>query len=94
MRDVARAAGLGDGFNGHSRRIGMAPRIVEAESPNSAVQRQGRWKHGDMVATTLGARCRADAEVANLTLILGGRLLTQLMVPFGYRVSVTQCLAK
>ena len=42
--------GLGDGFSGHSGRIGMARRMVTAGAPNAAVQRQGRRKHGDMVA--------------------------------------------
>ena len=28
----------------------MARRMVAAGTPNAAVQRQGRWKHGDMVA--------------------------------------------
>ena len=37
-------------FSGHSGRIGMARRMVAAGAPNAAVQRQGRWKHGDMVA--------------------------------------------
>ena len=50
VRAAARAAGLGDGFSGHSGRIGMARRMVSAGAPNAAVQRQGRWKHGDMVA--------------------------------------------
>ena len=27
----------------------MARRMVAAGAPNAAVQRQGRWKHGDMV---------------------------------------------
>ena len=35
---------------GHSERIGMARRMVAAGTPNAAVQHQGRWKHGDMVA--------------------------------------------
>ena len=50
VRDAARAAGLGEGFSGHSGRIGMARRMVAAGAPNAAVQHQGRWKHGDMVA--------------------------------------------
>ena len=50
VRAAARAAGLGNGFTGHSGRIGMARRMVAAGAPNAAVQRQGRWKHGDMVA--------------------------------------------
>ena len=47
---AAKAAGLGDGYNGHSGRIGMARRMVAAGAPNAAVQHQGRWRHGDMVA--------------------------------------------
>ena len=50
VRAVARAAGLGEAFSGHSGRIGMARRTVAAGAPDAAVQRQGRWKHGDMVA--------------------------------------------
>ena len=50
VRAAARAAGLGNGFTGHSGRIGMARRMVAAGAPNAAVQRQGRWKNGNMVA--------------------------------------------
>ena len=50
VRAAARDAGLGDGYNGHSGRIGMARRMVAAGAPNASVQHQGRWKHGDMVA--------------------------------------------
>ena len=50
VRAAAKAAGLGDGFTGHSGRIGMARRMVAAGAPNAAVQNQGRWKHGAMVA--------------------------------------------
>ena len=43
VRAAAKAAGLGDGFTGHSGRIGMACRMVAAGAPNAAVQRrQGR----------------------------------------------------
>ena len=37
VRAEARAAGLGDGFTGHSGRIGMARRMVAAGAPNAAV---------------------------------------------------------
>ena len=50
VRAAAQAAGLGDGFIGHSGLIGMARRMVAAGAPNAAVHRQGRWKHGNMVA--------------------------------------------
>ena len=47
---IRAAAGLGDGFSGHSGRIGMARRMVVAGAPVAVVQHQGRWGHGDMVA--------------------------------------------
>ena len=50
VRAAAKAAGLGEGFRGHSGRIGMACRMVAAGAPNAAVQRQGRWKHEDIMA--------------------------------------------
>ena len=50
LANRVRAASLGDGFSGHSGRIDMARRIVAAGAPNAAVQRQNRWKQGDMVA--------------------------------------------
>ena len=50
IRASAKAAGLEDGYNGHSGRIGMARRMVAAGAPNATVQHQGRWRHGDMVA--------------------------------------------
>ena len=50
------AAGLGDGFTGHSGRIGMGRRMVAAGAPSLAVQRQGRWRQGDMVSRYPGAR--------------------------------------
>ena len=49
VRTAAQATGLGDGFTGHSGRIGMARRMVAAGAPNAAVQHRGRWKHGGMV---------------------------------------------
>ena len=61
IRAVAKAAGLGDGFSGHSGRIGMARRMVAAGAPNAAVQNQGRWKHGDMVARYTRGEAAGDA---------------------------------
>lgn len=58
VRAAAWAAGLGDGFTGHSGRIGMARRMEAAGAPNAAVQRQGRWKHGDIAAR----RTRGETE--------------------------------
>ena len=50
LANRVRAACLGDGLSGHSGRIDMARRMVAAGAPNAAVQRQRRWKQGDMVA--------------------------------------------
>ena len=50
VRSAAQAASLGDGFTGHSGRIGMARRMVAAGAPTAVVQHQDCWRHGDMVA--------------------------------------------
>ena len=52
-RIVARRAGdagLGDGFSGHSGRVGMAQRMTRNGAPAAAVMRQGRWSTSRMVA--------------------------------------------
>ena len=61
VRAAAQAAGLGDRFRGHSGRIGMARRMVAAGAPNAAVQNQGRWKHGDMVARYTRGQAAGEA---------------------------------
>ena len=72
IRAAASAAGLGDGYNGHSGRIGMARRMVAAGAPNATVQHQGRWRHGDMATWRHGGPVhpgrsgRGGAEVAHL----------------------------
>ncbi len=47
---VAKAAGLGDGFSGHSGRVGMAQRMTRNGAPAAATMRQGRWETTRMVA--------------------------------------------
>ena len=49
IRNAAQHAGLGDGYSGHSGRVGMAQRMTEAGAPIQAVMRQGRWKSEKMV---------------------------------------------
>ena len=61
VRAAARAAGLDDGFIGHSGGIGMACRMVAAGALNAAVQRQSRWKHGDMVARYTRSQVAGEA---------------------------------
>lgn len=47
---VAKAAGLGAGFGGHSGRVGMALRMTRNGAPAETVMRQGRWSTTRMVA--------------------------------------------
>ena len=61
VKQAARAAGLGDGFSGHSGRVGMARRMVGNGAPTAAVQRQGRWSSPAMVARYTRAEDAADA---------------------------------
>ena len=46
IKAAALAAGLGDGFGGHSGRVGLARRMMQ----NGAPMLQGRWKSAGMVA--------------------------------------------
>ena len=47
---MARAAGLGDGYSGHSGRVGPAIRMTRRGAPLQAVQTHGRWKSPQMPA--------------------------------------------
>ena len=61
VRAAVGAAGLGDGFSGHSARIGMARQMVAAGAPNAAVQPQGRWKNEVMVARYTRGEAASEA---------------------------------
>ena len=50
MKAAARQAGLGDGFGGHSGRVGMARRMTARNAPLAVVMNQGRWASPRMVA--------------------------------------------
>ena len=41
---VCRDAGLGEGYGGHSGRVGMAVRLVKNQAPTATALRQGRWQ--------------------------------------------------
>ena len=43
VKEAARAAGLGDGYSGHSGRVGMARRMIANGAPMPVVMLQGRW---------------------------------------------------
>ena len=47
---MARAAGLGEGYSGHSGRVGLAIRMTRRGAPLQAVQTHGRWKSPAMPA--------------------------------------------
>ena len=47
---MARAAGLADGYSGHSGRVGLAIRMTRRGAPLQAVQTHGRWKSPSMPA--------------------------------------------
>ena len=41
---MAQATGLGEGYSGHSGRVGLALRMTRRGAPLQAVQTHGRWK--------------------------------------------------
>ena len=47
---MARAAGLGEGYSGHSGRVGLAIRMTRRGAPLQTVQTHGRWKSPSMPA--------------------------------------------
>ena len=47
---VAQAAGLGEGFTGHSGRVGMAQDLVKSGVELPALMTAGRWKSAKMPA--------------------------------------------
>ncbi|MYG28490.1 MAG: tyrosine-type recombinase/integrase [Boseongicola sp. SB0677_bin_26] len=50
VADCAKAAGLGDGFSGHSGRVGMAITMLRNQAPSAAIMRQGRWNSERMIS--------------------------------------------
>ncbi|MYA86859.1 MAG: tyrosine-type recombinase/integrase [Boseongicola sp. SB0662_bin_57] len=46
---VAKAAGLGEGFSGHSGRVGMAVTMLRKQAPSATIMRQGRWNSERMI---------------------------------------------
>ena len=58
---AAKAAGLGDGYSGHSGRVGMAQRMTRNGAPAAAVMRQGRWQSVRMVAAYTRGEAAGEA---------------------------------
>ena len=50
VRAVAKAAGLGEGYTGHSGRVGMAQDLVKSGVELPALMTAGRWKSSKMPA--------------------------------------------
>ena len=50
IASMARAAGLGEGYSGHSGRVGLAIRMTRRGAPLQAVQTHRRWKSPAMPA--------------------------------------------
>ena len=61
IQAIARAAGLGEGYSGHSGRVGLAARMTRNGAPAAAVMRQGRWKSIEMVARYTRKESAAEA---------------------------------
>ena len=50
VKEAAKAAGLGEGFSGHSGRVGMAQDLVKSGVELPALMTAGRWKSSKMPA--------------------------------------------
>ena len=61
---MARAAGLGDGFSGHSPRVGMAQDLTASGAELSALMVAGRWKSERMPAHYSRAEIAGKGAVA------------------------------
>ena len=61
---AAKAAGLGDGFTGHSGRVGMAQDLAAAGVELPALMNAGRWKSSKMPARYTGGQAVGRGAVA------------------------------
>ena len=58
---MAKLAGLGDGFSGHSGRVGMAVKMTRNGAPAAPVMRQGRWETTRMISRYTRNETAAEA---------------------------------
>ena len=63
---AALAAGLGEGYSGHSCRVGMAVDLAEAGATMPQLQAVGRWKSSQTVARYVGPQFAGRSVVAQL----------------------------
>ena len=63
---AALAAGLGEGYSGHSCRVGMAVDLADAGATMAQLQAVGRWKSSQTVARYVGSQFAGRSVVAQL----------------------------
>ena len=63
---AALAAGLGEGYSGHSCRVGMAVDLADAGATMAQLQSVGRWKSSQTVARYVGSQFAGRSVVAQL----------------------------
>ena len=63
---AALAAGLGEGYSGHSCRVGMAVDLAHAGATMAQLQSVGRWKSSQTVARYVGSQFAGRSVVAQL----------------------------
>ena len=50
IKDAAESAGLGEGYSGHSGRVGLARTMTDNGAPVNVTMKQGRWRRAETVA--------------------------------------------
>ena len=71
IKEAARAAGLGDGFSGHSPRVGMARDLARAGFTLPELMQAGRWKSPRMPALYIREEAAGQGAVAKYNYVLG-----------------------
>ena len=69
---AAWGCGPGDGYTGHSGRVGKAQDLVKSGVKLPALMTAGRWKSARMPARTPSARRRTGAQWTGITRTTGG----------------------
>ena len=73
VRAAAKAAGLGEGFSGHSMRVGMAQDLSAAGAELPALMQAGRWSTSAMPARYTEAQAANRGAVAQYYRGRGGQ---------------------
>ena len=71
IKEAAKAAGLGDGFSGHSPRVGMARDLASAGFSLPALMTAGRWTSPRMPALYIREEAAGQGAVAKYNYVLG-----------------------